>query len=692
MRMPRVSSFLSLPLLCAMLACAFPMGAQAQLAKGAPPVTPVGQRLQKDINALTALPSRVPGTPGNAAAALYVQNRFKQIGLSQVRADEYFVTTPVTKSATIEIGGQALNILPVYPNQVVASTTPVKGISGPLVYVGKGRVSDYNGQKIKGSIAVLDFNSGMNWITAIDLGARAIVFLEPEISNRAEAERKFTFLPVEVPRYYATGATAAAVRAAANQPATLKSLVVWEKMPTKNILGFLPGRNAPAKKANTIVVNAYYDSMSVIPDLAPGAEGAGNLAAFLEIAARLKQNPPAYNVLFVANGSHHMALAGARNFIAEHVIDKTGEADDAKKAEIASYRGFLNLDLTSRTPTVGFFAKAWFYNQMGPQSENILLNQFGGLAKNLGRYSEDIAKKENRPVEEFFVDGITGKDGRTWRSYLPSLVALDSEVATMAGLPGVSFATANDARLYQDTPFDTVDRLFMPNLTAQVGSVETLMRKSFNDIKNGDDKSLNVFPTKDTLTNNFGFFTGRGIYRDVEKATSFLPDTPMPDSQIGNADLQSVGVVVSSRSGNPLEQKSYAGVRGLMIERAGYSKATKSDKAVAQFTFVGPRVGDPKGGGTPDYEFEAYTLDRNGHMVFAPDRGAERQRFSPMFKKATGTLVYKDKKLNQLSPDASLIVFQSRAATLFDTLDQRYFTVLTEMTVLDAKTDANPVE
>ena len=693
MRLPRVPSFLSsFVALCALVACVFAPTAQAQLAGGAPAASPVGLRLQKDINALTALPSRVPGTPGNAAAAQYVQSRFQQIGLSQVRADDYFVTTPVTKSASIDVGGQTLKVLPVYPNQVVASTTPVNGISGPLVYVGQGRVADFNGKKIEGSIAVLDFNSGMNWITAIDLGARAIVFLEPDQSNRGEAERKFTLLPVEVPRYYAPKATAAAIRAAEGTPATLKSLVVWEKMPVKNILGFLPGKNAPAKKANTIVVNAYYDSMSVVPDLAPGAEAAGNLAAFLELAARLKQNPPAYNVLFVANGAHHLALAGARNFIADHVIDKTGDADATKKAEIASYRGFLNLDLTSRTPTVGFFAKSWFYNQMGVGSENILLNQFGGLAKNLGRYSDDIAKKENRPTEEFFVDGVTGKDGRTWRSYLPSQIALDSEVATEAGLPGVSFATANDARLYQDTPFDTADRLLMPNLTAQVGTVETLMRQSFNDIAYSDTKNLSVFPTTDTLSNNFGFFTGRGIYRDVEKATSFLPDTPMPDSQIGDADLQSVGVVVSSRDSTPLEQKSYAGVRGLMIERASYSKATATDKAVAQFTFVGPRVGDPKGGGTPNYEFEAFTLDRNGHMIFAPDRGAERQRFSPNFNKATATLSYKDVKLNSINPDASLIVFQSRAATLFDTLDQRYFTVLTEMTVLDARTDANPVE
>ena len=702
MRLPRLRFFPFLfLLLCASILGYSLESAHAQNVSGAPAmampnvspvgVSPVGARLQKDIDALTALPSRVPGTAGNRAAAAYVQNRFSQIGLSQVRADEYSVTAPVTQSASVTVGGQELEVLPVYPNQVVASTTPVNGISGPLIYVGPGRVSDFNGKKIEDSIAVLDFNSGMNWITAIDLGARAIIFLEPQSSNRGEAERKFTFLLVEVPRYYAPAATASAIRAAGGQEATLKSLVVWEKMPVKNILGFLPGKNAP-KKANTLVVNAYYDSMSVVPDLAPGAEAAGNLASFLELAARLKANPPAYNVLFVANGAHHMALAGVRNFVADHVIDKSGDASDAKKAEIASYRGFINLDLTSRTPTVGLFAKSWFYNQMGVGSENILLNQFGGLAKSLGRYSEEIAKKENRPVEEFFVDGVTGKDGRTWRSYLPSLVALDSEAATMAGLPGVSFASANDARLYQDTPFDTADRLNMANLVVQVGTVETLMRRALSDIAEGDAKKLSVFPATDTLSKNFGFFTGRGIYRDVEQATSFLPDTPMPDSQIGSANLQAVGVVVSDRGGGAQEQKSYAGVRGLMIERASYSKATATDKSVAQFTFIGPRVGDPKGGGTPNYEFEAFTLDRNGHLIFAPDRGAERQRFSPNFNKATATLSYKDKNLNAINPDASLIVFKSRAVTLFDTLDQRYFTVLTEMTVLDAKTDANPVE
>ena len=668
----------------------------ASSAVSSPPADPATQaRMQADISALSAFPSRVPGTTGNLAAADYVLKRFNQIGLQQVRADEYFVTTPVTQGgrATLDVGGRQLNVAPVYPNQVIASTTPKNGISSPLVYAGMGQPADFNGQKVDGSIVALDFNSGMNWITAADLGAKAIVFLAPQNTDRGQAERKFAFLPVELPRFYAQGDDADAIRAAKGQTVTLKSLVTWEKMPARNILGYLPGKNPPSAKSkpNTVIISAYYDSMSVVPDLAPGAEAAGNMAAMLEMATRLKKNPPAYNVLFMANGAHHLALAGVRNFLAKHAVDADGTGGDKLKDEIATYRAFVGLDLSSRTRTVGLFAKGWFYNQMTTGAENILLNQFGGLAKSVGRYAAEQAVKTKANPDETFADAITGKDGRNWRSYLPSPIAFDSEAATMAQIPGISFATANDARLEQDTPFDNQANMNLPNLVAQVNSTEPLLRFALDAIAQGDATGAPVLPDRSQLSSIFGFKVGRAIFRDVKKVTSFLPDTPLPDAQIGNAGVQALGVAVSDRGGTPNEQKSYAGVRGLMIERASYSLPGPDIPRVAQFTFVGPRVGDPKGGGTPNYEFEAYSVNRDGHIIFAPDRGSDRQRFSPTFSSSTGSLSLKDPKLKQLTADVSLICFACRAATVYDTLDQRYFTVLREMSILDARTDAEPV-
>ncbi len=655
-------------------------------------------RLQSDIAVLTKYPSRVPGTPGNLAAADYVEKRFHDIGLTQVKHDEYLVTAPFTHgSTTLELNGRTLPAFPVYPNQVIGSTTPEKGLSGPLVYAHGGLPSDFNGQKIDGSIVALDFNCGMNWITAADLGAKAIVFLAPDDTDRGQAERKFALLPVELPRFYVQGADAEALKTATGQTATLKSLVTWEPVPTRNILGYLPGKNPTSEKgkANTIIVSAYFDSMSVVPDLAPGAEAAGNMAALLELAARLKANPPSDNVLFVANGAHHLALAGVRNFLATHAVDRDGKGGDALKAEIASYRAFMGLDLTSRTQTVGLFAKGWFYNQMTTGGENILLNQFGNLAKSVGRFAAQQAKATNTNPDDTFVDGVTGKDGRTWRSFLPAQIGFDSEAATLAQIPGVSFATANDARLEQDTPFDTVANMNLPNLAAQVNSVEPLLRRALDDVAVGDAPKGNpVLPDRTQLSGVFGFEVGRAIYRDVAKANSFLPDTPLPDEKLdptGAAGVQAVGVAVSDRNGGPNENKSYAGVRGLMIERASYSKPLKDTPAVAQFVFIGPRVGDPKGGGTPNYEFEAYSVNRDGHIIFAPDLGSDRQRFSPAFSKAQSSLTVKDAAANQLNADVSLICFKCRAATIYDTLDQRYFSVLKEMSVLDAKTDAEPV-
>ncbi|MBV9470390.1 MAG: FtsX-like permease family protein, partial [Abitibacteriaceae bacterium] len=703
-------------------------------------------RLQADVRALTQFKSRVPGTPGNRQAADYVAQRFQQIGLQKLPKDtdyyeEYEVTAPVTKSAQLTINGRALPILPIYPNHVVTSSTPREGLTGPMIYAGQGNPSDYNGFKMEGAIVVLDFNSGLNWITAADLGARAVIFLEPQTTTRSQAERKFANLPLEVPRFYAPRATANTILTALGLPpvttaptpldltaptialpdiknqkpttGTLQSQVIWERVKTRNIVGMLPGTGAAAggsdkdKKPNTIVIDGYYDSMALTPDLAPGAEAAGNCAALLEVARYFKAHPTPYNLLFVANGAHHIALAGTRNFLAKHFFDADGKGGDELKKEIDSYRAFIGLDLTSATNTVGLFGKSNFYNQMGVGSENILLNQFADFTKAIN----DFAKAEGdrrglleEQSEAFYVDGITGRNGRTWRSYLPSLLALDSEAATMAQKPGISFATANDARMLQDTPFDTPERLTpanFSNLAQQINTVDLLLGQALTpgaaDPQQADKTAIDRLPESSTLSQNFGYGVGRAIYRQAQKIRSFLPNDPIPDSN--NAD--SVSILPPDQRDNVAAvgyvldrdnfYKSYSGVRGAFIERALFSNGNADAPPAAQFLFLGPRVGDTKGGGTPDLEIEAYSVSSSGRILFAPDMGAERQRFSPKFKK-TAALSYKDEKLKQLNVDATVICFQGRSTALYDTLDQRYFTVLREMAVLDGTTDAEPVQ
>lgn len=660
----------------------------------------MAERLQRDIAQLCSYPSRVPGTPGNKAAAAYIESRFKSIGLKPWQGrmvEQYTVTVPVTvpgHTPVLAIGGSTLSLLPIYPNHVAPSSTPAKGATGRLIYAGLGRPVDYNGQQVEGAIVALDFNSGMNWVTAADLGARAVIFLEPTETSRGEAERKFAALPVEIPRYYAPRDAAARIIALAkgSPEATVRSQVRWDRVPVSNILGFIPGTDTKitGKPGHTLIVDGYYDSMAITPDLAPGGEAAASCAALLEIARYFKAHPAPYNLLFVANGAHHMALAGARNFAAAHFLDADGKGGKAKTEEIAGYRAYIGIDLTSSTGTVGLFGKSAFYNQMTPSSENILLNQFAGFAKTVDGYAQREAERRQVPDEEFYVDGITGREGRTWRSYLPSLVALDSEVATMAAVPAISFATANDARAIQDTPFDTPQRVNVANVAAQVNTITGLMATSMGDIDS--------LPESGTLSKIFGFAVGRAIYRNIAAGTSLLPDTPLPDSSAPDTvkslpegerqDVTAVGYVLD----NANAYKTYSGVRGAFIERAIYGQATADSPAVAQFVFTGPRVADPKGGGGAAQEIQAYSINGAGRIIFAPDMGSERVRFSPNFSKTTATLNYKNEKAGQYTVDASVICFECRGTALYDTVDQRYFSVLQEMNVLDARTDANPVE
>jgi cell division protein FtsX len=673
-------------------------------------------RLQNDVAALTKYPSRVPGTPGNIAAAQYMAARFKQIGLEGVREEEYDVTVPVTKNASLTVGGRTLGVLPLYPNHVATSTTPPEGISGPLIYAHTGMPRDFNGQDIKGAIVVLDFNSGINWITAADLGAKAVIFVEPTQALRGEAERKFSNLPLEIPRYYLPRAQAASLMGSSERAVlssgavalgtgVLKSQVEWKRVKARNIIGTVRGTDAKlaqSGRGDTVIIDAYYDSMAITPDLAPGGEAAANAAALLEVAQNFVKRRPRFSVMFVANGSHHVALAGARNFAAAHFLD---DGKKGSKEKVARYRAFIGLDLTSRTDTVGVFAKSWFYNQMNT-AESILINQFAGFAKKLNDRADGLAKRSGAPVDEFYVDGVTGRNGRSWRSYLPALVALDSEVATMAQKPGISFATANDARLLQDTPFDTVDKVNLANIARQVSTISNLL---------GDLNDVKTMPQSSTLSNNFGYATARAITRgDIKEKVSFVPDTPIADA---NLPLQQYAseerrkmIAGTSAVAYILDRansyKTYAGVRGAFIERATFSKGTLKrstseghesktiiDKQpTAQFLFIGPRVGDSKGGGTPELEVEAYSLNRAGRIIYAPDMGAERQRFTPKFKTSNAEVKWKDKATGEYESNASVMCFESRAVPLFDTLDQRYFSVLKEMTVLDARTDSEPVE
>lgn len=176
----------------------------------------------------------------------------------------------------------------------------------------------------QGSIVLMDFNCTLKWINAAMLGASAVIFIEPEDTIRGEAEAKFLTIPAAIPRFWISREDADYLLKNYlpnggidnDISAQLTATMTWEKKLGQNITGLLPGVD-PDLKGEMVVIQAYFDSMSVVPGDAPGADPTCGIASMMEIARVLsmEENRPGRTVLFLATSGHFQGLAGMRGFM-----------------------------------------------------------------------------------------------------------------------------------------------------------------------------------------------------------------------------------------------------------------------------------------------------------------------------------------------------------------------------------------
>ena len=186
----------------------------------------------------------------------------------------------------------------------------------------------------KGAIVLAEFNSGTRWINAAMLGASAVIFIEPETTIRGEAENKFLTVPANIPRFWVSKTDAAQLKEILNTGeevnVRLRGKMKWERRVGQNIRGFLEGGD-PVLRDELVVLTAYYDAMSVVPAIAPGADPTCGIAVMIELV-RLFGEPqyrPGRSVLFVAVDAHFQGLAGMRAFMEGIGQDIVGSGTDS---------------------------------------------------------------------------------------------------------------------------------------------------------------------------------------------------------------------------------------------------------------------------------------------------------------------------------------------------------------------------
>jgi hypothetical protein len=623
------------------------------------------------IRTLSTGGSRVVGYPGERKAADYAEAQLKSIlGDAAVKTETFTATVPMDKGAQLAANGKNYTLYSLWPNLVRTSQLPPEGLSGPLIYAGAGELSAFNGKDVAGSVVLLDFNCSLDWLNAPRLGAKAVIFIEPDRTVRGEAEAKFLSTPLSVPRFYIKRSDAAALQALAlahkGATATLHANMAWERVPARNFVGVLPGQSKDPKVAKQIiVVQAFYDGMSVVPALAPSAEGAGGLAGLLQTAKTYKKLGSQRTIWFVATSGHYLGLQGIRELINNHIDDWQVPGPFAKlfgqaKDPAEPIYLWIGLDLASQSRGIGIFYKGWFFN-VREDTQNL----FSDIARVARENNEKVASVFGYDPKTAFADGVNPVDGKSWRNFIPGKPAFDSEVVGMAGGFGVTFATIDDSRNMVDTPFDTFDKINIANLGQQMRTFLCLFQHYVNDSNdpNADPKTqLPLYKpsqwTRMGLRN--GFATVEGRVREFKPRRSLVADDPVVDS-----------LVVYPGSVGDSGTKSFIGVRGSIVQYTGDSGGSDG-RATFAIHGLPPTTADQVG----QHSVSSYHLNPDtGDIDYAPDLNAQ---FETSFA------------LTSSVKQLTIEVFPCVATAIYDLVDQQSLRTLTSLTIYDGASNGSP--
>ena len=277
------------------------------------------------IQKLSSFADRSTGTADNKAAADYIKAELSQLDFEIVDSQQF--ATPVMQygksSLSIPDRGITIPIRPINSNAISPQKIAAPGLSGPLIYVGSGELNELSGKTVENAIILMEFESGRNWLTAADLGAKALIYLDRGNSPKIFFEEKFELSPIQFPRFWMPLDQAEELfpdfetmpeGTSMAEQIQLVSDVNWKEVISENIYSIVPGSD-PKLKEEAVLVEAFYDSTAWVAGSSPGADEACSVASLLFLAKYLKANPPQRTVILVATSGHAQALAGMRDLV-----------------------------------------------------------------------------------------------------------------------------------------------------------------------------------------------------------------------------------------------------------------------------------------------------------------------------------------------------------------------------------------
>ena len=614
-------------------------------------------RLQDRIEQLAAMDSRVTGYPGASTAAQYLTEYLENLGLRDLHERRFHTPVPLDQGVVLHFPAgpdtSAHALLHMWPNLVRTSTIPPPGTAGPLVYAGSGNPSELDGFPMRGAIAVFEYDCGRRWVRAFDLGAEAVIFLaplDPGRSHRWESSQKYLTTPADLPRFYAPAAASRALRDVLSDArpqahpagAAISGSMVWRNASARTLIAVVPGTD-PRLARKAVVVGSYYDAISAVPALAPGADQASGVAAWMELAAALAARPPRRTAILVATAGHFQALAGTRDFVGflrSRDQTRTGKGktryaspQDVRLRGVLSdleIECYIGLDLSSRSRQLALV-------QAGPpyRVRRITPSVFDWITSFTRTYEE-----RNLGGEMILGGALKPLRPRRLLGALPERIPVSGSVASLSGMLGMTLVSAADERARFDSPGDLPGMLEYAGLAAQTRFAVALIQHLL-------DADIDISP--EGGSDSFGRLDGRVVRWGPQ---SYQPDEPVEGALVR---VRTFGKTTMGVHTDPLAMTGADGrftVTGLEA-RTLYLKAA---------------------------QLEAYRVNpASGRVVSALDRG-------PL-----GVGKYPAEVLmDDLEKECTLVTFPCAGVTLFDLVDPRRLEVLDHVRILESGKEAEP--
>jgi hypothetical protein len=269
----------------------------------------------------------------------------------------------------MELNNRRIPLQPFFYNAITPQG--INGsLEGPVYYVASGSMDDLSGMPMKGSILLMDFDSGINWRTAASLGAKAAIFIDRgNIKGRHFFEEKTELSPIQFPLFMMTEKEAVSLfgdltktRTPVADRVILRSSIQWRETISQNIYCFIEGSDDNLRE-ELLVLEAFYDNSSFLPGPATGADESISIVTLLKTAEALTRSPPGRSVLLLATSGHNQTLAGMRELI---------WSLQTEEKDFAAYHKLLKKNIKQAQANLEVLSSLVFPLQIDPERDNRL--------------------------------------------------------------------------------------------------------------------------------------------------------------------------------------------------------------------------------------------------------------------------------------------------------------------------------